>query len=296
MHTNKTSYIADTSSISDYLSLLKPGVMSLIVFSALTGIVVAPGDKNLFIVFVTILANALGSGAAAAINMWYDADIDRIMERTKKRAIPRGAIPAAEALAFGVVLAVISVLLMLLATNILAAFLLLVAINFYVFIYTIWLKRSTPQNIVIGGAAGAFPPMIGYAAITGDISALSLLLFAIIFFWTPPHFWALALFRNDDYKKANVPMLPVTDGIEATCKQIVFYTLILIVSSFAVLAFADFTSWIYISSAALLNAKFLQLAIKLSRETNKENSMRLFGFSISYLFILFAALMLDYVF
>lgn len=290
-----TDSIYESSSVKDYISLLKPGVMSLIVFSALAGIVIAPGDKNLFIVFVTLLATALGCGASAAINMWYDADIDSIMERTKKRAIPRGAIESSEALAFGITLAVISVLIMMLATNILAAFLLLVAINFYVFIYTIWLKRRTPQNIVIGGAAGAFPPLIGYAAIANSISPLAILLFCLIFLWTPPHFWALALFRNSDYKKANIPMLPVTHGVSATCKQIVIYTILLVLCSFSLLPFADFIGPIYITSAIALNFRFMQLAIRLAKSATKENSMKLFWFSIIYLFAILSALMLDYV-
>ena len=222
-----TRALSEPARVGDYFALLKPRVMSLVVFTGLVGMAVAPGTLHPVLAFTALLCIAVGAGASGAINMWYDADIDAIMERTKERPIPAGRVSANEALAFGTVLSVASVVLMGLAVNYVAAFLLAVTISFYVFVYTMWLKRRTPQNIVIGGAAGAFPPMIGWAAVSGDVSVESMVLFAIIFMWTPPHFWALSLWRDIDYAKAGVPMLPVVAGREATRKQIVLYSILL---------------------------------------------------------------------
>src|SRR3984885_10704714 len=213
---------------SDWLALLKPRVMSLVVFTGAIGLVIAPEHINPFLALIAIFCIAVGAGAAGAINMWYDRDIDAIMRRTAKRPIPSGRVSPEGALAFGIVLAILAVLIMGVATNWVAAAVLALSVLFYVFIYTMWLKRSTPQNIVIGGAAGAFPPVIGWAAATGSVSLLPLLLFAIVFFWTPPHFWALSLFASGDYERAGVPMLPVVKGPRHTRICIMVYTLLLI--------------------------------------------------------------------
>ncbi|CAN0570178.1 unnamed protein product, partial [Laminaria digitata] len=219
---------APVSRVSDFIALLKPRVMSLVVFSGAVGLFVAPGALHPLLAIVAILCIAVGSGAAGAINMWYERDIDALMSRTANRPIPAGRVAAGDALGFAVILAVFSVGLMGLATNWVAAGLLAAAILFYVFVYTIWLKRRTPQNIVIGGAAGAFPPMIGWAAVTGDVSLVSAALFAIIFLWTPPHFWALALYRSGDYARAGVPMMPVVAGRSSTKRQMLAYTILLV--------------------------------------------------------------------
>jgi len=219
--------LAPNPSAADFIALLKPRVMSLVVFTGLTGLVMAPGSLHPVLALVAILCIAVGAGAAGAINMWYDADIDALMERTANRPIPAGRMSQEQALTFGVILAVGSVAVMGLATNWTAAALLALTIGFYVFVYTMCLKRRTPQNIVIGGAAGAFPPMIGWAAVSGDISSGGLALFALIFFWTPPHFWALSLVKAAEYARAGVPMLPVVAGERATLRQIVLYSAIL---------------------------------------------------------------------
>src|SRR5437762_8898020 len=213
--------------VEDYVALLKPRVMSLVVFTALVGLLVAPGHVHPVVGFTALLCIAIGAGASGALNMWYDADIDAIMKRTLRRPIPAGRILPGEALAFGSTLAAGSVLVLGILVNWLAAALLAFTIFFYVFIYTMWLKRSTPQNIVIGGAAGAFPPVVGWAAVTGDVSLAPVLMFLIIFLWTPPHFWALGLLKSDDYARAGVPMLPVVAGPDATRKQILIYSVIL---------------------------------------------------------------------
>ena len=225
-----TSFSMADDSISDYFLLLKPKVMSLVVFTGFAGMWIAPGLNQLhpFLAFIAILCLAVGAGAAGAINMWYDRDIDAVMKRTKDRPLPMGRVRPEEALSYGVILSVASVVTMGLALNWLAAALLAGANLFYVFVYTIWLKRLTPQNIVIGGAAGAFPPMIGWAAVTGDITLYPVILFLIIFFWTPPHFWALSLFANEDYKRANIPMMTVVAGERKTKIQMLVYTLILL--------------------------------------------------------------------
>jgi protoheme IX farnesyltransferase len=290
-----TSPAFPEASVRDYISLLKPRVMSLVVFTGFCGMLMAPGAKDLhpFLAVIAVFCIALASGAAGAINMWYDRDIDALMKRTKQRALPQGRMQPDDALAFGVVLTILSVMLMGLALNWTAAALLAAASLFYVFVYTIWLKRRTPQNIVIGGAAGAFPPMIGWAAVTGGISPESLLLFSLIFFWTPPHFWALALFRNTDYKRAGVPMLPVIAGSRATKRQMLAYTVIV-----CLLALAPYLlhmgGLFYLATAAILNMLFLRCAIRVFRakEDDHKPARQMFAFSIFYLFGLFAALMI----
>jgi protoheme IX farnesyltransferase len=282
------------SSITDYYQLLKPRVMSLVVFTGLCGMLVAPNASDLhpFIAVLTVFCIALGSGASGAINMWYDRDIDIIMERTKNRPIPAGRVDPNEALGFGIIMAIASVILLSLATNFVAGGLLLAAILFYVFIYTIWLKRRTPQNIVIGGASGAFPPMIGWAAVTGDVTLMPIVLFAIIFFWTPPHFWALSLLIKDDYKNAAVPMLPVVSGVRVTKINIIVYTIILFAITLIPL-FIGFSNWIYTSVAVVMGTYFFYLSLRIMRDKNNSYARKTFLFSILYLFILYLALVID---
>jgi len=278
--------------IRDYISLLKPRVMSLVVFTGVAGIYLAPGNINFFIAIVATLCIALGSGAAGAINMWYERDLDALMKRTKNRPIPGGRMIAENALEFAVIVAFFSVFLMSIAVNYVAGALLLSAILFYVFVYTIWLKRRTPQNIVIGGAAGAFPPMIGWAAVTSSISIESVILFLIIFLWTPPHFWALALYKNDDYSSAGIPMLPVVAGSEYTRKQMLIYTVLLVVSSLAPLYLQMF-GLVYGVGACLLGGKFLYHSYKIYKKYSEERARSMFKFSIFYLFALFVLMMVD---
>ena len=248
----------------DLLALTKPGVMRLVVFTGLCGLLAAPVMPPLVIGFTAVLCIALGAGAAGALNQWYEADIDAMMRRTANRPLPAGRMDPQSALHFGVGLAVFSVILMDLATNHLAALFLAASILFYVFVYTIWLKRRTAQNIVIGGAAGAFPPLIGWVAATGEVSLLPVLLFVIIFLWTPPHFWALSLFVRSDYAAANVPMLPVVAGLAATRRQILFYSLLMAATAVAPWALG-LTGTIYGLSAALLGAAFVALALAVAR-------------------------------
>jgi protoheme IX farnesyltransferase len=273
--------------------LLKPRVMSLVVFTGFAGMMVAPGNLHPVLAAIAILCIAVAAGAAGAINMWYERDVDALMTRTKDRPLPAGRMDPAEALGFGVVLSLGSVMVMALAVNFAAAALLALSIGFYVFVYTIWLKRRTPQNIVIGGAAGAFPPMIGWAAVTGDVSLASLALFAIIFIWTPPHFWALALYRCEDYAKAGIPMLPVTAGPRETRRQILLYTLALL--PLTVLPWTlGIAGFVYLAGAVMLGAVFLAGAIAVWRDDGETAAKRLFGYSILYLFVLFALLILDH--
>ena len=290
-----------TASVRDYIALLKPRVMSLVVFTGLVGLVVAPGQINPITAVIALIAIALGAGASGAINMWYDADIDAVMTRTANRPIPAGRVQRAEALTFGVVIAVLSVLIMGSLVNWVASVLLALTIGFYVFVYTMWLKRRTPQNIVIGGAAGALPPVIGWAAVTGDVSLLPFMMFAIIFFWTPPHFWALALYRSGDYAKAGVPMLPVVHGDRETRRQIMLYSLLL-----APLAVTPWllggASAFYGATAGALGVTFLALAFRVWRRGLEQAeadghraAKRLFGFSILYLFLIFSLLLVDHV-
>jgi protoheme IX farnesyltransferase len=282
----------------DFLALTKPRVMTLVVFTGLAGLLVAPARLPAVLGFTAILCIALGAGAAAALNMWWEADIDALMKRTASRPLPAGRMDAQTALHFGVGLAVFSVILMGVATNWLAAAILAVSILFYVFVYTIWLKRRTPQNIVIGGAAGAFPPLIGWAAVTGDVAALPLILFALIFLWTPPHFWALSLFVRSDYAKAGVPMLPVVAGAKATRVQILLYTVPMAAAALAPWALG-LAGPVYGMAAALLSAFFLLLAVQVFASRAAEPAAmkaekRLFAFSILYLFAIFGALVADH--
>ena len=279
-------------SVGDFVQLLKPRVMSLVVFTGLAGLVAAPGAVHPVIAGVALLCIAVGAGASGAINMWYDRDIDAIMGRTRARPIPSGRVAASEALAFGVTLSLFAIMLMGLAVNWLAASLLALASGFYVFVYTIWLKRRTPQNIVIGGAAGAFPPMIGWAAVTGSVDPEAIVLFLIIFMWTPPHFWALALYRDSDYAKAGVPMLPVVAGREATKRQILLYTALLVPLTL-VPVWQGVAGSVYAMVMLVLGGCFLLLAWRVLRGKGDKAPRLLFGFSILYLFLLFGVLILD---
>jgi protoheme IX farnesyltransferase len=279
--------------VGDFIALMKPRVMSLVVFTALVGLVVAPGHVHPVIGFVALLCITVGAGAAGALNMWYDADIDGRMARTAARPIPSGRVTPGEAAGFGFTLATFAVVTLGLLVNVLSAALLAFTIFFYVAIYTMWLKRSTPQNIVIGGAAGALPPMIGWAAATGSLAVEPVLLFLIVFFWTPPHFWALSLYRSDDYARAGIPMLPVVAGAEETRRQILLYTLILAPLGVApwLLGYAG---PVYGIAAVALGAVLIALALRVRRERNGHRaSKQLFGFSILYLFLLFAMLLVD---
>jgi len=281
----------------DFLALTKPRVMTLVVFTALCGLLAAPVHINPILGFTAILCIAVGAGASGALNMWYEADLDARMKRTKNRPLPAGRMDRQSALHFGVALGVGSVVLMGLAINLLAAVILAVSILFYVLVYTVWLKRRTPQNIVIGGAAGAFPPLIGWAAATGRIELLPLLLFLLIFLWTPPHFWALSLFVRTDYAAAGVPMLPVVAGIQTTRRQVLIYTLPMAAAAVAPWPLG-LTGAIYGVTASLLTAWFAILAVRVavSRETDQalmKPERALFKFSILYLFVLFGALVID---
>lgn len=284
-----------TALVLDYIALLKPRVMSLVVFTGLVGLLLAPGTIHPVIAVVAILCIAIGAGASGAINMWYDADIDARMTRTAGRPIPRGAVDAGEALGFGATLAVGSVLMMGLFVNLAAAALLALTIGFYVFVYTMWLKRRTPQNIVIGGAAGAFPPMIGWAAVTGDVSFGAISLFAIIFMWTPPHFWALALYRCADYAEVGVPMLPVVAGRRETQRQILIYTLLMLPIALSP-TLLGIVGWAYGATALAMSLVFIGMAVQVWRADANDNrsARRMFGFSILYLFVLFLSLALDH--
>jgi len=284
--------------VHDYVALLKPRVMSLVVFTALVGMVVAPGGIHPLLGGIALLAIAIGAGASGALNMWYDADIDAHMARTAARPIPRGKVTPEEALCFGTVLSVLSVMCLGLLVNWTAGALLGITIAFYIFVYTMWLKRRTPQNIVIGGAAGAFPPMVGWAAVTGGISLESILLFAIIFMWTPPHFWALSLYRARDYERVGVPMLPVVAGLEETRRQILIYSVLLVPIGLSPW-FVDLGGLAYLATAAVLGGYFLWLAVDVYRIKEEgagadARAKRLFLFSIFYLFALFAVLLAEH--
>lgn len=281
----------------DYLALLKPRVMSLAVFTALCGLLAAPVALHPALGAVAILMIAVGAGAAGALNQWLEIETDALMKRTANRPLPAGRIAPGEALAFALLLSVGSVVTLALATNWVAAAILAAGIIFYAVVYTRWLKPRTPQNIVIGGAAGAFPPMIGWAAATGDVTALPIILFLIIFFWTPPHFWSLALFVAPDYSRAGIPMLPVTHGYRATRRQIMAYSLVLVAVSVLPVAM-DLVGWIYGVTSVILGILFLVLssAVLKSREDNPKamvEEKRLFKFSLFYLFFLFAAVVAD---
>ena len=284
----------------DYVALLKPRVMSLVVFTAFVGLLVAPVSMNPFVAFCAVLFIALGGGASGALNMWYDADIDAVMKRTAGRPVPSGRVPPGDALALGIALSGLSVMMLGLAANWFAAGFLAFTIFFYAVVYTVWLKRSTPQNIVIGGAAGAFPPMIGWACATGGIGLESLLMFALIFFWTPPHFWALALFMKEDYHKAGVPMLTVTHGRAATRRHIFAYTLVL--APFALwLGFTSVGGPLYLAVAVVLNALFILGGWRILRRTEDEAQADgykvekgYFRLSLYYTFLHFLALLVQH--
>ncbi|MDZ3832891.1 MAG: heme o synthase [Sphingopyxis sp.] len=282
----------------DLFALTKPRVMSLVVFTALCGLLAAPGDKHPVLAFASILSIALGAGASGALNQWYEAGLDAKMKRTAGRPLPSGRLDRQTALQFGVGLAAFSVFLMLFASNWQAAALLAVSILFYVFIYTMWLKPRTPQNIVIGGAAGAFPPLIGWVAVTGQVAPLPVLLFLLIFLWTPPHFWALALFVRSDYAAAGIPMMPVVAGERSTRRQILFYALIMAVAAVAPWPLG-YAGALYGWVATVMSAIFVALSIQVGTRTTGEGDLmqpekRLFAFSIAYLFILFGAVVADH--
>ena len=278
--------------VGDYIELMKPRVMSLVVFTAFVGLVIAPGHLHPVIALTALICIAVGAGAAGALNMWYDADIDARMARTQARPIPAGRVAPGEALAFGVTLAVFAVVVLGLLVNVVAGALLAATIAFYVLVYTMWLKRRTPQNIVIGGAAGALPPMIGWAAVTGGLAVEPALLFLIIFFWTPPHFWALSLYRTDDYARAGVPMLPVVAGETETRRQILLYSLVLAPLG-AAPWFLGYAGLLYGIVAVAGGAAMVALAVRIRRDRGHTASKQMFGFSIVYLFLLFAMLLVD---
>jgi heme o synthase len=296
IHATSTETLGGQGSAEDFIALLKPRVMSLVIFTALGGIIAAPGHIHPWLGFIALLCIAIGAGASGALNMWYDADIDAVMKRTANRPVPRGAIAPGEALGFGLALSIASVLMLGLFVNVAAAALLAFTIFFYAVVYTMWLKRATPQNIVIGGAAGAFPPMVGWAAVTGGVDMGSIALFLIIFMWTPPHFWALALFTKADYSKAGVPMLPVVAGTDETRRQILIYSVILAPLALLPTALGT-TGWLYTISAAVLGAVFLAYAVLVYRDRAGRDGDRaakkLFGFSILYLFAIFGILMIE---
>lgn len=276
---------------------MKPRVMSLVIFTAFVGMFLAPGQINYINYFIVIIAIAIGAGSSASINMWFDEDIDRSMERTKTRPIPLGIVTKNEALVLGIFTGIISLLLMQWFSNSLATSLLLFTILFYIFIYTFWLKRTTPLNIVIGGAAGAIPPIIGWTAVTPQISFLPLSMFLIIFFWTPPHFWALSVYRFNDYENAKIPMLPNVKSISDTKKQIVYYSLILIICSYLPIIDSN-VGLVYLAIATILNLVLLKSSFKLKNTKEKKlqpntEGLKFFILSIFYLFSLFSALLID---
>jgi len=279
------------ASVKDYIMLMKPRVMSLVVFTAFCGLWLAPATIHPIIAIASILFITIGAGSAAAINMWYDRDIDAIMKRTQKRPIITGAIEPEEALSFGIITGVTSVLLMALCVNIMSAALLAITILYYVFVYTMWLKRSSVQNVVIGGAAGALPPMIGWASVTGDISWQSFTLFAIIFMWTPPHSWALTLFRLQDYRDCSIPMMPVIKGKLYTKKQIVFYSILMVITV-SMPYFLEMAGINYLIVSSFLGCIFLYHTVLLFQDQDGTRAKKLFWFSILYLFIIFLSLIL----
>lgn len=282
------------SSIGDFFVLLKPRVMSLVVFTGFVGMWIAPGFHSMhpFLALIAILSLAIGAGAAGALNMWYERDIDSLMNRTRTRPVPAGRIHPDDALGFSIILSALSIMMMGLAANWMAAGMLAFASFYYVVIYTIWLKRRTPLNIVVGGAAGAFPPLIGWAAVTGDISLLPVILFLIIFFWTPPHFWALSLFANEDYKRAKIPMLTVVAGEKATKRQMLIYTLILVPLTLSPY-FLGFLGWKYGVIALITSLFFVYTALRVLWVDNLRHAKYMFGYSVFYLFILFLGIMID---
>lgn len=283
-----SAYVGQEAEARDFFALLKPRVMSLVVFTAFVGMIAAPGSMHPVLALAAITLIAIGAGASGALNMWYDADIDAVMDRTASRPVPSGKVTPGDALGFGLALSVASVVLLGLVANVTSAALLALTIFFYAVVYTMWLKRRTPQNIVIGGAAGAFPPMIGWAAVTDSVTLESIVLFGIIFLWTPPHFWALSLFIKKDYAKVGVPMLPLVAGVGETRKQILLYTLLMVPCGIAPY-FMGFAGSFYGIVSGVLGACFLYLAVAVWRGVQKADR-KLFVFSIFYLFGVFAAL------
>ncbi len=298
----KETTLGGDGTVSDFIALLKPRVMSLVVFTGLVGMVAAPGHIHPVIALTALICIAVGAGASGALNMWYDADIDAKMQRTAARPIPRGKITPQEALAFGSFLSFASVIFLGITVNWVAAGLLALTIGYYVFFYTMWLKRRTPQNIVIGGAAGAFPPMIGWGAVTGGVSLESIVLFLIIFMWTPPHFWALSLYRTRDYERVGVPMLPVVAGPDETRRQILIYSLLLVPLTLAPVVLhpigMGFAGWLYGVTAVILGGKFLyhvwQVFTLRQGAAADKAAKALFLYSIFYLFALFAVLLVEH--
>ena len=280
-----------TAGVADYFELLKPRVMSLAIFTAIIGLLVTPNHVHPLLAVFSIIAIGAGAGAAGAINMWYDRDIDSIMDRTKSRPIPSGRVKSEEALTLGIVLSIFSIILLFVASNYIAAAFLFISIMFYTFIYTIWLKRYTPQNIVIGGAAGALPPVIGWYTVSQDFSLFPLILFMIIFLWTPPHFWALSLYRSDDYQKAGIPMLPVVKGKKITRLNIILYSLSLLIISPS-LWYLGFLGNIYGIISSLLTIVFIYFSWNVYRE-KVGSEPALFKYSILYLFLLFMVMPID---
>jgi protoheme IX farnesyltransferase len=277
---------------ADFIKLMKPRVMFLVVYSGLAGLVAAPAVMNPILAAVAVLAIALASGASGALNMWWERDIDAVMARTRMRPLPQGRMDPSDAAAFGVVVTIAAIVMMGLAVNWLAAGLLALASATYVFVYTMWLKRRTPQNIVIGGAAGAFPPMIGWAAATGHVDLGSITLFLIIFFWTPPHFWALSLYSCKDYARAGIPMMSVVAGPASTKRQMLVYTLLLLPLSIAPY-FLGAAGPIYLAGSAMMSLAFVAMSVAVLRDPTDRSARRMFGFSILYLFVLFGLLMID---
>ena len=284
---------SEFESAYNYFKLLKPRVMSLAIFTALVGQILASQQtfNNPLLTFISLLSIALGAGAAGCINMWYERDIDSIMQRTKNRPIPKGLIKPAEALALGIVLSILSTMLLILSSNIYAGLLLVLSILFYIFVYTIWLKRKTYQNIVIGGAAGALPPLIGWVSVSDSFNFFPIVLFLIIFIWTPPHFWALAMYMNSDYRRVNIPMLPVIYGKKQTIRSIIKYSFALYLISLTPYFFS-FSGLLYFFSAIILGAVFIYFALNLN-EKNDKTAKNLFKYSILYLFLLYSILVID---
>jgi len=293
---SKTLKLDYFSSMKAFFNLMKPRVMSLVIFTCAVGLLIAPAKVNFLDAVLSLVAVALGSGAAGALNMWYESDLDSLMTRTCLRPIPTGKLTRNQALAFGVLSSLISVIVLYIFSNLIAATLLAITILFYVFVYTIWLKRKTPQNIVIGGASGALPPVIGWAIATNGVALEPIILFLIIFIWTPSHFWALSLYKSEDYKKAKIPMLPVTSGIQITKFNIFIYALILFpvaISPF----FFNFFGLTYFMLATILSGYYLFISFKLLKEKNsiveKKLAAKLFGYSIIYLFMIFTSILID---
>jgi len=293
---SKTLKLDYFSSIKAFFNLMKPRVMSLVIFTCAVGLLIAPAKVNFLDAVLSLAAVALGSGAAGALNMWYESDLDSLMTRTCLRPIPTGKLTRNQALAFGILSTLISVIALYIFSNLIAATLLAITILFYVFVYTIWLKRKTPQNIVIGGASGALPPIIGWAIATNGIALEPIILFLIIFIWTPSHFWALSLYKSEDYKKAKIPMLPVTSGIKITKFNIFIYALILFsvaISPF----FFNFSGLTYFMLAAVLSGYYVFISFNLLKEKNsiieKKLAAKLFGYSIFYLFMIFTSILID---